>query len=209
MRITKVIALLVLIISVFLVLIGCTINENITESEDKIESINNEGSSTDNLIFEHYEENELQSEYNESLQKENEEIIISFSIVDSDKAVALCVSKEEPSYIVYRFGTSENVEFVFPEDLVDSWDKFTYSYYLRGGSRENEGLDLNYLTFENNGTEYEIFQEYSSENDSSDVGVRITDLTTYEETILKASKDSIRGDLIELRGNDKIKIEVQ
>lgn len=209
MRITKVIALSVLIISVFLVLIGCTINENITESEDKIESINNEGSSTDNLIIEHNEEKELQSEYKESLQKENEEIIISFSIVGSDKVVALCVSKEEPSYIVYRFGTSENVEFVFPEDLVDSWDKFTYSYYLRGGSRENEGLDLNYLTFEYKGTEYEIFQEYSSDNDSTDVGIRITDLTTYEETILKASKDSIRGDLIELKGNDRIKTEVQ
>lgn len=209
MRITKVVALFALTILAFFGLIGCTINENITETVDKKDGINKEKASTDNSIIEHHGEDELQSEYNEFLLKANEEIIIGFSIVDSNKVVALCVSKEEPSYIVYRFGTSENVEFEFPEDLVDSWDKFTYSYYLRGGSRENEGLDLNYVTFEYDGAEYVIFQEYSSENASTDVGIRITDLTTFEETILKASKDSIRGDLIELRDNDKIKIEAQ
>ncbi len=209
MKKMKVIALLVLIVSVCFGLIGCTINEDITESVDQVDSINNEKTYTDESIVGQSGENASQSKYNEFLQKENEEIIISFSIADSDKVVTLCVSKEEPSYIVYRFGTTKNVEFEFPENLVDSWSKFTYSYYLRGGSKENEGLDLNYVMFEYAGKRYEIFQEYTSENDSTDVGIRIIDLTTNDESISKASEDSIKGDLVMLRDNDKINMEVQ
>jgi len=165
--------------------------------------------SSDNSIIEHHEENKTQSEYNEYLQKENEEIIISFSIKDSDKVVVLCVLKEKPSYLVFRLGTSENVDFELLDNSTDSWNKFIYSYYLRGGGSENEGLDLNYLTFEYNGTKYELFQEYSAENDATDIGIKTIDLSTNNETILKASEDSIIGDLRVLRSFDKIKTEVQ
>jgi hypothetical protein len=37
-------------------------------------------------------------------------------------------------------------------------NKFTYSYYLRGGAEDNEGLDLNYLDYENGGYQYEIYE---------------------------------------------------
>ncbi len=270
MKITNVIALFVLTISFSFGLVGCKLNENISERVNKA-SISNEETSNDNLMIENqdqnqnvnqeadkkpeenngleqnvdpyenkgpeekldlednkglednkdyedikepgenadHEDSENQSEYNEYLLKENEEIIISFSIVGSDKAVALCKSKEEPDYIVYRFGTSKHVEFEYPDNPAESWDKFTYSYYLRGGSTENEGLDLNYVTFEYRGSSYAIFQEYASEADATDVGIRITDLTSFEETILKASEDSIIGDLRELRDSDKIQIDVQ
>lgn len=106
-------------------------------------------------------------------------------------------------------GRSENVELEFPDDFTDSWNKFIYSYYLRGGGIENEGLDLNYLRFEYNGTEYQLFQEYSAESDATDVGIRTIDSSTNNETVLRASEDSIKGDLRELRGYDNIKTEEQ
>ncbi|NLC18197.1 MAG: hypothetical protein GX757_03070 [Clostridiales bacterium] len=215
MKITKVFALIVLTISVSSGLLGCAIKENTTETVDK-NTVSNDKASGENSVIEYNkekksnnEEKKTQSEYNEYLQKENEEIIISFSIADSDKLAALCVSKEEPSYIAFRLGRSENVEFEFPDNLTDSWNKFIYSYYLRGGGIENEGLDLNYLRFEYNGTEYQLFQEYSAESDATDVGIRTIDSSTNNETVLRASEDSIKGDLRELRAYDKIKTEVQ
>lgn len=188
-------------------------NDNSENKEQDIDSNGNsendeqEINSNNNSDNKQSEEEVLPREYNECLQKENEEIIISFTIADSDKVVSLCTSKEEPSYLVYRFGTPENIELEYPENQVDSWDSFTYSYYLRGGASDNEALDLNYVTFEYNGLRYQIFQEYSSNSESTKVGIRMTDLTTNEETILEASEDSIIGNLIELRDNDKIKIE--
>jgi len=212
-KVTKAIALLVLTFSVSFEFIGCTINESKTIMDNK-DAVSYEEDSSDNII-EHRDENKNQGEHNEDLsksidfKKDNEKVIISFSIVDSDKNAALCISEENPDYIVFRFGTSENLELEFPDNLDESWDKFTYSYYIRGGSMENEGLDLNYVTFEYSGVKYEIFQEYSSEIDATDFGIRITDLTSYEETILKATKDSIEGDLRVLRDCDKIKTEIQ
>lgn len=213
MKISKVIALIVLTATVVLGLIGCAVNENKTETVDKNAVSNDKASDDkavidDSAVIEHIEEKKAQSEYNEHLQKENEEIIISFSIADSDKVAALCVSKE-PSYIAFRLGRSENVELEFPDDFTDSWNKFIYSYYLRGGGIENEGLDLNYLRFEYNGTEYQLFQEYSAESDATDVGIRTIDSSTNNETVLRASEDSIKGDLRELRGYDNIKTEEQ
>ena len=213
MKISKVIALIVLTATVVLGLIGCAVNENKTEIVDKNAVSNDKASDDkavidDSAVIEHIEEKKAQSEYNEHLQKENEEIIISFSIADSDKVAALCVSKE-PSYIAFRLGRSENVELEFPDDFTDSWNKFIYSYYLRGGGIENEGLDLNYLRFEYNGTEYQLFQEYSAESDATDVGIRTIDSSTNNETVLRASEDSIKGVLRELRGYDNIKTEEQ
>jgi hypothetical protein len=77
--------------------------------------------------------------------------LFSFKLASSPKTLSVCVSKTQPDYIVYRFGTKDKIKLEFPENKADSWSKFTYSYYLRGGGAENEGMDLNYLSFENGG----------------------------------------------------------
>jgi hypothetical protein len=148
-----------------------------------------------------------QKEYNENLCTENEEILFSFKTENSDKILSVCVSKSAQEYIVYRFGTKEKVELEFPGDKADSWSKFIYSYYLRGGGKENEGMDMNYLVFENGGYEYEIYQEYTAVDESTIVGVRIKDKSTNKETDIKGLPDTLIGSLIGLRDNDKIKIE--
>ena len=137
----------------------------------------------------------------------SEEILFSFKAEKFDKILSVCISKTDQEYIVYRFGNKEKVELEFPEDKTDSWSKFVYSYYLRGGGKENEGMDMNYLMFENGGYTYEIYQEYTAVDESTKVGVRIKDKSTKKETDIKGLPDTLNGSLIDLRGNDKIKID--
>ena len=80
---------------------------------------------------------------------------------------------------------------------------------MRGGGAENEGMDLNYLSFENGGYEYQIFQEYTAKDNVTNVGIKIIDKATNKETdIIKGLSNSIEGSLINLRENKKIKTEI-
>ena len=147
-------------------------------------------------------------EYRDNLCTDNEEVLFSFKLANSPKTLSVCVSKIQPDYIIYRFGTKDKVELEFPENKADSWSKFTYSYYLRGGGAGNEGMDLNYLTFENGGYEYQVYQEYTAKDNVTNVGVKITNKSTNKETDIKGLSNSIEGSLINLRENEKIKTEI-
>lgn len=147
-------------------------------------------------------------EYRENLFTDNEEVLFSFKLANSPNTLSVCISKTQPDYIVYRFGSKDKVELEFPENKADSWSKFTYSYYLRGGGAGNEGMDLNYLSFENGGYEYQIYQEYTAKDNMTNVGIKITDKATNKETDIRGLSDSIEGSLISLRENKKIKTEI-
>ena len=140
---------------------------------------------------------------------DNEEVLFSFNVADSSKTLSVCTSKTQPDYIIYRFGSDDKVELVFPDNKADSWSKFTYSYNLRGGESGNSGIDSNYLSFENKGYEYQIYQEYTSENNVTNVGIKVTDKTTKKTTDIKGLSNSIKGSLISLRENKKIKTEIR
>ncbi len=147
-------------------------------------------------------------EYRENLCTDNEDVLFSFKLANSPKTLSVCVSKTQPDYIVYRFGSKDKIELEFPENKADSWSKFTYSYYLRGGGTGNEGMDLNYLTFENGGYEYQVYQEYTAKDNVTNVGVKITNKSTNKETDIKGLSNSVEGSLINLRENEKIKTEI-
>ncbi len=120
------------------------------------------------------------------------------------KTAVICKGENE-SYLIYRFGTNSNVELQYPAELNESsWQLFTYSYYYRGGGKENAGLDLNYLTFTNNGYTYKLYQEYSAEDNSENAGIIVTD-KDMKETDIKAVKKSVKGSLIDLRYTEKVK----
>lgn len=150
----------------------------------------------------------IENEYNESLCKKSEKILFSFKTKKSSKILSICVSEEQPNYIIYRFGTKEKIELEFPDNKIDSWSKFTYSYYLRGGEKENAGLDLNYLSFSRNGFEYQVYQEYSAEDDATNVGIRVKEKATNKETDIIGLSNTVVGSLTNLRENGKIKVEV-
>lgn len=139
------------------------------------------------------------------LVHDGEEIIFSFKLKSGK--TALLLKGENDSYIVYRFGTNRKIELEYPAELnTDSWQKFTYSYYFRGGGKENAGLDLNYVSFENNGYSYKLYDEYSAEDDSRHTGILVTDAEGKERDITGA-KGSAKGSLVSLRYNEKIKTE--
>lgn len=151
---------------------------------------------------------ETKIRYKENLCTDNEEVLFSFKLANSSKTLSICISNVQPEYIVYRFGTKDKIELESPPDKEDSWSKFTYSYYFRGGGAENEGMDLNYLSFENDGYNYEIYQEYTAVDNMTKVGVKITDKATNTQADIKGLSDSIEGSLINLRENEKIKTEI-
>lgn len=136
----------------------------------------------------------------------NEEILFGFPLKASKKRLAVCIEKESQEYIVYRFGTKDKLELVFPGNRKDSWSNYVYSYYFRGGGADNEGQDLNYLTFENNGIQYKIYQEYTAASKETEVGILVTDLVSGKETRITGVSEEATGSLINLRDNDKVTI---
>lgn len=105
------------------------------------------------------------------LLKNNEKLVFGFK---TKKGKMVCVALgPKKSYLVYRFGTKKHIEFVYPKDKKDSFSKFTYSSYSRGGGVENMAMDLKYLRFKNKGYLYVIYDEYYSENNQEYIGIRV------------------------------------
>jgi hypothetical protein len=140
----------------------------------------------------------------DDLCADNEKLVFGFRIKESDKRIALCIS-EDDDYIVYRYGVKDEIEVEFPEDLTDSWNGFEYSYYFRGGGADNSAVDLNNVYFIYKNYKYDLYEEYSSEDDKTYVGIRIMNIDTQEEIYYEGDADSVTGTLVELRWNDKIK----
>lgn len=135
----------------------------------------------------------------------NEEVVYYFK-TKTGKEMTLAKDKKN-KYIIYRFGTKEKTEFEFPSKKdKSSWQKFTYSYFLRGGGKQNDGMDLNYIFFENKGYKYLIFYEYFSDDESIETGIKITNFKTKKQIKLNGKLSSRKGTLIDLRDNNFIKI---
>jgi hypothetical protein len=135
-----------------------------------------------------------------------EKDVLSFQ-TEKGKRMVICigVAEAESRYLVYRFGKRDAVEFEYPAGREHSFDKFVYSYYLRGGGPGNEGLDLNYLTFENEGTKYTIYQEYYAESGETSAGIRVLPKGKTREVDIKAKAETIKGSLLPFRTDDSVK----
>jgi hypothetical protein len=106
----------------------------------------------------------------------DEQVLFDCAIKGKQKRVSVCARYDldsDKGELRYRFGKPGSVELTYPEQAQGSLGKFTYSAYLRGGGPENAGLDLFSLLFRNGEYQYEVFSEYSVEDDSSQYGVRI------------------------------------
>lgn len=136
----------------------------------------------------------------------NEVIIFSFE-TNNGKKVSICKDKLD-KYIIYRFGNKQKIEFEFPNGTKDktSFKNFKYSFWLRGGGVQNDGIDLNYLYFTNENYRYVIYQTYSARDNKSNVGIKITDLNTQKIIDIKGKIKSIKGTLIDFRFNNLIEI---
>ena len=135
----------------------------------------------------------------------NEELIYSFE-TKNGKKLMLAKDKKE-NYIVYRFGTKTKIEFEFPDNLKESWSKFKYSFYLRGGGKINEGIDLNYIAFVNENYKYVIYDTYFSVENKTNIGIKIIDLRTDKIIEIKGDIKTRKGNLVQFRDNKLIGID--
>lgn len=141
--------------------------------------------------------------FSQSYIESNEEIIFEFK-TEENKRLIIAIDTSE-SYLIYRYGTSDKIEFEFPNDLTESWSLFKFSWYLRGGGIENEGMDLNYLYFDNENYKYVVFEEYSSHESKTVYGIKVINTLTEKEVLIRANSETIKGTLSVLRGSKKIK----
>jgi hypothetical protein len=135
---------------------------------------------------------------------ENEEII--FSFYTKNMKVATLNKDKHNRYIIYRYGTTSEIEFEYPDTTKNSWTKFTYSYYLRGGGVQNEGMDLDYIYFTNKDYKYIIYNTYYAVGEVSQVGIKIVDLKTDKQTNIKGDIKTRKGNLSDFRDNNLLKI---
>jgi hypothetical protein len=145
------------------------------------------------------------------LSKNNEKIVFAFK-TEKGKSMNLVMDKDR-KYMAYRFGTSGKIELQFPEKLENTFEQFTYNYYMRGGGASNEGIDLNYISFAGDTHRFIIFEEWSYNGPNTDdqtlsVGIRIIDLKTKKETIIKGISSTAKGSLIDFRFNDLVNVEM-
>jgi hypothetical protein len=148
----------------------------------------------------------LQDAFCQKYLLKNEEIILSFNTKNHKKMILAKDKKNE--YVVYRYGTLNKIELEYPVNKnKQSWDRFTYSYYFRGGGKTNAGMDLNYVHFNVNGYEYSIFYNYTAENESNKVGINIIEMKTQKKRVILGNYKTLRGTLIDFRENNLLKID--
>lgn len=148
-------------------------------------------------------------QYNDNLTLENEILIFSFIDKNTNQVVSLLENDIDSleDYMVVRVGTKDNVILEFPDNKENSWEKFAYKYYFRGGGKDNCGTDDNHILFEDDTNSYDLYQIYTAEDDEWVAGLDVTDKVTgvivqeYE-----AIPESITGDLIDFRWGQRLKI---
>ena len=134
----------------------------------------------------------------------NETVIFSFTTQNGKKAT---LNREKNNrYIIYRFGTQNKIEFEYPDTTKSSWTKLTYSFYLRGGGVQNEGMDLDYVYFTNRNYKYVIYNTYVAVGEKTDVGIKIIDLKTGKSSGIKGNIKSRKGSLSDFRDNNLLTI---
>ncbi len=134
----------------------------------------------------------------------NEKMIYSFQ-TNNGKVMTLC-SDKTGKYIVYRFGTKNNIELEYP-NIKDksSWNKFEYSYWLRGGGIQNEGIDLNYVAFTIEKNKYVIYDTYFANGEKYEVGIRVINLSNNKTLKIIGNGKTQKGTLVDFRFDKSIK----
>jgi hypothetical protein len=124
----------------------------------------------------------------------DENVLISFKMEKSSKILSVCAAKDE-SYVVYRFGAQDNIEFEFPENKTGSWDKFTVKY------GQQRITDMYFLEFTNNKYKYNVYHHLWLDGETvtgGNYGVGITNTSTGKYTDINGAADSIIGGLDKL-----------
>jgi hypothetical protein len=98
------------------------------------------------------------------LLRSGEKVLYAFTLKSGKTAVV--ATQEDNNYIVYRFGSKDNVELQYPADVDEtSWQTFHFDGYHRGGAN-NDPVEEYSLSFKNGNATYKIFySDYKAEHD--------------------------------------------
>lgn len=124
----------------------------------------------------------------------------------NDKVVVLAKDKSN-GYIIYRFGTANKIEFEFPSKTKDSWSKFKYSYYSRGGGKKNAAENLSHVSFTNGHYKYFLYDCYYSESDEFLIGIQVINLKNGKSTDIKGKIKTKKGSLTNFNGKELLEID--
>ncbi len=154
----------------------------------------------------------LKSVKNNSAQnclcQQNEYVIFNFN-TSSNKTVSLCISKmitPNSGYLIYRYGTRSKIELIYPMDTLNSFSKFKFLTYSRGGGKENAAMELSNVSFTNNNFTYTLYDDYYSEDESHPKGIMITNNSTNKKVIMGA-KGKVIGHLSAFREKNIVKFD--
>jgi hypothetical protein len=131
-------------------------------------------------------------------------VLIDFQTTSGDRITVLQLSNESGLQFIYK--PKKGSTLVFPKQINPNknWSKFNYGYYFRPGGVENDGLDLNSLSFKLNGKIYVIYENYVAVGDEQELGFKI--LNAKEETLAnyKGKLNTLKGSIIDLRYIEEI-----
>ncbi len=133
----------------------------------------------------------------------NETALLTFRTENDKKLV---IAKDTANkYLIYRFGTLNKVELEYPSEKENSWKKFYYAFHSENAIINDLQKTTRYLYFTRGNYQYVVYQEYSDKRDHLTNGIKIIDKQTEDTTNLKAKHNPIKGSLLPLMNNEKIK----
>lgn len=148
--------------------------------------------------------------FSQALLEPAEECVFSFK-TKNGKTMMLAKEKNN-KYLIYRYGTKNKIELEFPFKDSRSWNKFTYNFYFRGGGKQNAGLDIDNLKFENNGYKYIIYAVYSAGDEENEESYNIGILIYNKKNKvirMEGITETAVGNLYHFRTNNLVKIDLE
>lgn len=132
------------------------------------------------------------------LLKQNENLIYTFKIKDSDKRVSLGTDIDN-KYLVYRFGTEDNVEFEYISEIKSEVNKF--SYFKEDQTSIPPRNYLEHISFEYTDNQYALFNNYIESDlnltpqipTKDGVGIMVRNIKSGKISFLEADTSSIEG----------------
>jgi hypothetical protein len=125
--------------------------------------------------------------------------LVTFQTINKAQITVFLLDNEKGLQFVYQPSSGKTI--VFPSQLPqnNNWEQFTYGGYFRPGGVENDGLDLNNLSFQFNDRIYVIYENYIAVGDVRELGMKILNLKEEKIAEYKGLFKSLKGSLIDLR----------
>jgi hypothetical protein len=123
----------------------------------------------------------------------HEKTVFSFT-TKAKKVLSLCKGPSS-GYLAYRFGPAEKIEMQFPKQLEgSSWQKFEFSGRKRSGGKANAGFGEYFISFENMGYQYTVFQQWQDEEGDYSIGVMVSE--GHRRVLISGLKSTQIGSLV-------------